>query len=355
MMALLWVEGFEGLQSGYDPGWWANHDLEKNLRRRYQRTSDVVNGRVRTTEGRFGGYGLEFFPGYNIWFETAPLTTDRTIITGCSLYWGQRNGASNRRIISLYDGDLLEGMQLRFDSSGEHFVIQRGAVELETITDVTIPIDEWFHVEFKVYCDNTNGSWELKFNGNTIGSASGVDTQASITNYHGSVRWNTSYAAPKIDDIFVCDGTGSKNNDFIGLMRVIPVWPDTDHTTEWDTVFGAASHAYAVDEQEPDDDTTYIEDDTVGNTDLFDYANIGEGLANIKGLMLNTLCRETDAESYDLIHVVRSGSVEYDQASQRVGASSYVHRYSIIESDPDTGSDWSEAGIDAAQFGIKVD
>jgi hypothetical protein len=354
-MALLWVEGFEGLQSGYLPGWWNNQDLEKNIRRRYLRTSSLINGRMQTIEGRFGGYAVEFYPGTDVWFETKSLTTDRTLITGCALYWDVRNGAGNGRIVSLYDGDFLEGMHLRVDDTGYYIEVWRGNVVLETITSIELPIDEWFYIEFKVYCDDTSGSWEVRLNGNTIGSASGVDTQASLTNYHQSVRWNTNYCVQRVDDIYVCDGSGAKNNDFLGVMRVVPTWPDTDHTTEWDTVVGAGTHSYAVDEQEPDDDTSYVEDDDIGDKDIFDYINITENLGRVAGVMVNTLCRETDAQYYDLIQIVRSGGAEYDQPSQQVGSSSYVHKYDVVESDPDTGLDWTKTGIDAAQFGVKVD
>jgi hypothetical protein len=354
-MALLWIEGFEGLQSGYDPGWWSNQDLEKNLLRRYWRASSLINGRMRTTEGRFGGYGLEFYPGFGVWFQTAPLTTDRTLITGCALRWGDRNGGGPGRIVSLYDGDNLEGMQVRVADSGINLEIWRGNTVMETLTGAEIPEDEWFYIEFKVYCDNTNGTWELRLNGNVIGSASGVDTQASITNYHQTVQWNTNYCDQKIDDIYICDGSGSKNNDFLGVMRVIPAWPGTDQTIEWETMVGAPDHPRAVNEQEPDDDTSYIEDDDVGDKDIFDYAEITDSFDTAAGLMINTLCRETDAQSFDLINIVRSNGTEYDQPSQKVGSSSYVHRYDILESDPATGLDWTKTGIDSAQYGVKVD
>jgi len=353
-MALLWIEGFEGLDDEFDPGWNQSPEIYIGMVRKYELVGSTFGNLSQLTAGRFGGYAIKLFPGTNVYWQTHPLTTDRTLIVGTALYLGTRNGANPARLFTMYDGDNLEGMNLRLNDDAEYLEVWRGNTLLNILTGQMIPEAEWFYIEFKVYCDDSAGTWEVRLNGNLLGNDSGVDTKGSITNYHQAVRWDTNYSQIQYDDIYVCDGTGTKNNDFLGVMRVVPGWPGTDHTIEWETMVGAPDHSRAVNEIESDDDSLYIEDDDTGNRDIFDYENIIESLGPVAGVMLSTLCRETDAQNFDLINVVRSGGTEYDQPSQQVGSTSYVHRYDILESDPDTGLDWTQATVNAAQFGVKV-
>jgi hypothetical protein len=360
-MALLWVDGFEGYETTDE------HYIADRLIRRGYTHPGGPGVRYSVRDGRFGGKSLWLFGDGGPWVRTPALTTDRTLIAGVSIYMEATDtypGANP--IITFFDGDNNEGMMVYLNGDpgrGTKFQIARGwsgaapAAILETVDDPLFPMPlQWYHLEFKVYCDNTAGTYELKLNGVTIASDTGVDTQEGTSNYHQSVRLHSiNDRTPHYDDLYVCDGTGSKNNDFLGVVKAVPIFPESDHTAQWETVVGGPNHADSVDEIEPDDDTTYIEDDDVGDKDIFEYADITDSLVSIDGLMLHTICRETDATTFDIIQIIRSGGTEYDQASQAVGSSSYVNRYDILESDPDTALDWTKTGINAAQFGVKVD
>jgi hypothetical protein len=76
----------------------------------------------------------------------------------------------------------------------------------------------------KVYCHATAGTVDVRFNGcpvysrssmNTLPSG-GIATRAVLGD--GYPPYSMSYV--RIDDFYVCDGTGSKNNDFLGDVLV---------------------------------------------------------------------------------------------------------------------------------------
>jgi len=350
-MALIWIDGFEGYETSYGP------DVNNALTRRgYTHTGDSNCYELR--EGRFGGYALWLFNDDGLYIRTPNLTTDRTLIVGVSIYTEQSDDDADE-IIRFFDGDGSLGMNVRLNSapgSGRKFQIRRGTNILETVDNPTFPSAlQWFHLEFKVYCDSTSGTYELRLNGETIASDTGVNTQEGTSNYYASVSLDSLHRKARFDDFYICDGTGSKNNDFLGLVKVVPIFPESEHTVEWETMIGGSNHADAVAEVTPDDDTSYIEDDDAGDKDIFEYGDITDSLVSVDGLILHTICRETDATSFDIIQIVRSGGSEYDQTSQAVGSSSYVNRYDILESDPDTGLDWTKTGINSSQFGVKVD
>jgi hypothetical protein len=349
-MSLLWVDGFEGYEASY------NVDMRAQLQRRY--TTGAGGNRYKLVEGRFSDYALWLSPDNGSYIRTDPLTTDRTLIVGVSMYLRQASTAAEDFIV-MWDGDGTRGMNIRYNGNpgaGTKFQVRRGTDILETIDAPLLPkLEQWFHLEFKVYCDNSAGTYELRLNGETIASDTGVDTQVSTSNYHGAVSLESSYHAEVYDDFYICDGTGSKNNDFLGLVKAVPIFPASDHTDQWETVVGGPNHADAVNEIEPDDDSSYIEDDDAGDKDIFEYGDISDSLVDINGLMLHSICRETDATPFDIIQIVRSGGTEYDQTSHAVGSSSYVTRSDMLESDPDTSLDWTKSGINSAQFGVKVD
>jgi hypothetical protein len=351
-MALIWVDGFEGYESSYGV------DMRTALEIRGYTHAGGGGTRYFLKPGRFGNYALRLFHDGDPYIKTPPLTTDRTLIIGASIYF-VRTSTGSQTLFGFYDGDGSLGMNVRINpdpGAGTKFQIRRGANILETIDNPLLPcINQWFQLEFKVYCDNTAGTYELRLNGETIASDTGIDTQEGSSNYHAAVGLHSVSHGPVFDDFYVCDGTGSKNNDFLGIVKAVPIFPSAEHTIEWETMVGGSDHADAVAEQEPDDDTSYIEDDDAGDKDIFEYGDITDSLVSIDGLMLHTLCRETDATTFDIIQIVRSGGTEYDQASQLVGSSSFVNRYDLLESDPDTGIDWTKTGINSAQFGVKVD
>jgi hypothetical protein len=185
-------------------------------------------------------------------------------------------------------------------------------------------------------------------------SASGVDTKEGSNNYHTTFQIGKSGSStPQFDDLYCLDSSGSDNNDFLGNCKVVRIDPDGDDTANWATSTPSGNHFENVDETILDDDTSYVEETTANVTDLYDYNSV-PSLGTIYGLQVNTECRETDASTFSLITPIESGGSQYDDSPQVVGTSSYTTMRRITDLDPDTGNLWTESGINAAKFGVKV-
>jgi len=155
------------------------------------------------------------------------------------------------------------------------------------------------------------------------------------------------------DDFYVCDATGSVNNNFLGDRRVITIFPNAD-TADEDFALSTGSDSFALlDDNGLDDDTTYVESATVTDRDLFDFESIGS-LANINGIQHTAIARKTDVTNFDMDLVTKSGGTTDVAASQTVGSTSYDSFFRIQEEDPDTTDPWTGSGVDAAQFGFDV-
>jgi hypothetical protein len=232
--------------------------------------------------------------------------------------------------------------------------VRRGTTVLATSV-AAFGVEVWRYIEFKVVCNDTTGSYELRIGEETVLSATDVDTKAGTHDYHDSFRFYgaglTDADATIIDDCYILDGSGTLN-DFLGNVRVLTIRPNAaGDTTEWAP--SAGDNYAAVDEEVCDDDTSYVEDDTADQTDLYNYGAIS-ATAGVIGVQVNTDCRETDATSFSLKTVCKSGATTDADAGQAIGSASYVTRTRILETDPDTAAAWTAGGVNAAQFGVKV-
>jgi len=343
-MSLLWIDGFEG----YGTSVGSYIEPTGIIERRYN--VGGADDYIRITAGRVGGYGI-YTPSSSIdCLDTPAINSNSTIIVGLAIK--RTSNEDDTTILSLVD-DTTYGMNVRWLSSGE-FCVRRGTTVLATTSGLNLLQDVWYWVEFKVLVDNSSGTYELKVGAATVLSDTGVDTQIATNNYYDKVR--LYYGNPGTyhyyDDLYVCNGAGSLNNDFLGNVKVTAIFPDADGNSS-DFTPSAGDNYTCVDEEVVNDDTDYVESDTSSHKDLYSYESCGSP-ASILGLQINTDCRETDATSYSIHTVIRSGEMDYDDSSQSLGTTNYVTKMRVSEIDPNTSSAWTPNGVDNAEFGIKV-
>lgn len=311
-MALKWVDGFDtyGTTIG-------GQTLPINvMARRY-----TMGGAYSYVKAARLGSGRSIRVDYSI--TTPALTTDPTLIIGAGLnfYDGPAylTGTSGY-FLHLYDG-AVRGLYFTFD-----ILIGQIRVYRDESTDVLLGITNgkfrlgaWNYVEFKVKCDDTTGTVDIRLNGVNVLSLSGIDTKATAQahSYFDKVQFFvTSYPETWLDDLYICDGTGAKNNDFLGICKVETVFPvsDVGGKIDWTPSTPGDHYAMVDDGALCDDDTTYVEDSTTGHLDQFEFGNLGSFTA-LKGIMLSADCRETGATDFTLIQRAERTSVSEGSAT----------------------------------------
>lgn len=346
-MALRFVEGFE--RYGSAPG------APTGLATKYSESGGNSNTALIT--GRIGGLGLKVHmaPSGSPHIVPATFGNLQTWIIGFGLKTGTELIAT--RIFSLYDS-TSEQFALRMTAAGE-LVLYRGTTIITGGTSApgVLVTDAWHYIEIKVTIGDPGvGNYELRVAGVNILSDANEDTKQTANAYAQTIRFlgafnsdpDTQFA---FDDIYICDTTGSVNNDFLGPKRVVVIFSDgagdsTDFTPS------AGSNYQAVDDNPHDTDTTYVESGTATDRDLYTFGNVS--LVNISGIQISAICRDTDASPFDIKLVAKSGSTTDAGSAQTVGSVGYVTRSRILEENPDTSAAWTDSEIDAAQFGIEV-
>lgn len=213
------------------------------------------------------------------------------------------------------------------------------------------------------------GSVQCFLNGDSICSASGVDTDYTNTGTWDGIQLGKvqEFTNPSLnatnyldfDDLYVIDTSGARNNSRLGDVKVEALFAQTDAvapgaTLQWTPVSGS-DHGAMVDEVTPDDDTTYNSATTVGFIDTYNYPSLAIGTGTIKAVTVLPCATKDDSTTKKIATVVRHGGTNYAASGQSVSTSSYRYHPQIYETNPGTSTDWTVADINAAEFGVKVD
>lgn len=213
--------------------------------------------------------------------------------------------------------------------------------------------DRWMFAEMK-FTIGSSGSVEVRMNADVILTYTGNTQATGIAGFDaveiGSTNYQNASTVWAFDDLYICDQTGTVNNDYLGNVQVRTQFTaGPGHTTTF-TPVGAATNWQAAQNQNLDD-TEYNGTTTIGNIDL--YAMQAVISANsIYGVQVRTAMRQDDATQIVARNVLRSGTTQVEGIDHYINES-YEYYFDIWEKDPDTGVGWLQSGVNAVQAGPK--
>ncbi len=346
-MALIFIDGFD-------------HYATADVTDKY--LSSAGEG-IDTTDFR-SGLGALKFSGSNGQITVA-VPNQVTYIVGFGFKISTPQTLDTRDLVNFNEDSPALGTHVTLQLTGDKkFRVIRGnnvdfLGTLGTTTDRFDLNDGFHYIEFKVTVDDSTGSFELKLDEESVLSVTGVDTRNNdaieaplgvikeivFNQVPGSVN-DTFY-----DDLYICDTTGSKNNDFLGDCQVTTIFPKADGALEdWATQSGTDSFAM-VDENPPDDDTTYVQSNVSTEQDSFDMDDVSS-MTTILGIQLTEYSRFlTGAAS--IKHLVRVNSTNF-LGNTKVLAATFDFHMHVFEDDPDISNNWTISGLNAAEFGMEV-
>jgi len=340
-MSLLWVEGFEsyGTSNGVAP---------VGLEAKYTDTSQLTFTDIEA--GRIAGKSWET-AGNTSRIQTPDLGANTTLITGFGFKYGTIGVVS--RMMAFYEPAGQQGMNLRITVAGE-LDARRDGTFLGATTGLGLVTGTWYYIEVKTLIHASAGTFEVKVAGSTVLNLTGIDTLAGSTAQLRAVRLTGAGSTVlfSFDDWYVCNDSGATNNDFLGNCRVDAIFPNAAGDAS-DFTPSAGSNYQNVDDNGHDSDITYNEDSTSTNQDLFNYESM-PSVGTIYGIQINTVCRETDATTFSLKTLSKTGTTTSADTAQTIGTTTYTTLTRVLETDPDTASAWTISGLNSAQFGYET-
>lgn len=351
-MSLLFVEGFDAATTVTGSG--GETATERYILDKYPAV--VVNGRVFTG---WGNLGVAFTHGTTASAESGSHSLDFASPEG-TIYFGfafkPANVLDTNDFISLINS--TDGVtHITFELLGNTRIrVYRGTQSgtVLTTTDPVIHPDRWFHLQAKVTISNTVGIIEIKINGITVVSLSGLDTRNggttdTITRF--TVR-GIAASGSAIEDVYLIDDVWVDDAQYHGMKKVEHIAVNAaGDTTDWTP--SAGSNFQNVDETPKDGDTTYNESSTTNNIDLFNMASLVNITSSISGIQVNVDSRVT-VSAINLRTKIKSGATTANGASKSISdTTNYQTVYEVSETDPNTAAAWLVAGINAVQTGYE--
>lgn len=301
------------------------------------------------TGRRSGSTALLFRSGGD--FVGMTFDAQSTWVVGFGLYL---LGTETNELMRFVDGDGTIQAAVSIGNDGT-IRVYRGSYSSGTLlatSSNSLPILTWNFIEVKLSIADSGGTFEVRVNESTWINFTG-DTKQTTQTTAVRIQIFGRGSDNAIDDLYICDGTGSANNNFLGDVRVDTVRPIGAGNYSEFSKQGSASNWDNLDDTTIDSDSTYNYSNTVGQRDTLDCGNLPAITGSIFGVQVNMAARKDDAGGRTLRSLTRVSSTDYEGASQNVGTDYRVYRQ-VIEQNPNTTAAWTESEINTAEFGYKV-
>jgi hypothetical protein len=357
-MTLLYVQGFEGFSSTGD-----RTDLDVEFD--FFNTQDDSEAGI-TTSGRVTGQAA-FTKNGNVdaspmYLPVAGLSSEDDWIVGFAFkttynYYRPLTGNNNVPLIQFVDAANVAMATIVVTAGTLHARAGDVGGTVLGYANVSLTTYVWHYIECKINFHATTGSVALRVNDESVMTLTGQDTVGSSAfTSPAQIRMGNAGndVRTEIDDIYICDDAGALHNDFLGdrgVRRLSPTGAGT--TTDFSNVVGPANFE-DVDDASPDGDATYVYSSTATNKDTYAFGNLASTPAAIEGVSVKSYVKKSDAGSRNFVHVVRQNAVELDSSVLYPSAGTYRYMQTIYPQNPDGPVTWTEATLNAAEFGFKV-
>jgi len=254
------------------------------------------------------------------------------------------------------------------DGGGVYFAFKGGTSNIgvyrckqfgvELIDFILYELNTWNYFEIKVKIgDGTDGHIVARLNEQELINWTGDNYHLGTTGLQVS-RFNIffkQYWHIQIDDMYFAGSNGSYNNDFLGDIRVDVIHPNGagNHT---DFIPSAGNNYECVDEVIIDE-SDYIEGGNVGEIDSYSYPDVPTDIDNagIFAVDLRTISQRTaTSDNIKIDGLIRTGSTDYNASADLSLSDSWSNKNFIFERDPSDSNPWTQAKINACEFGMEV-
>lgn len=217
-----------------------------------------------------------------------------------------------------------------------------------TVSTITVT-DNKFHWIETLFV--STGASTLYVDGVLQGSTGGTGTIA-VDNFQ---LLSIAGVQMTVDDIILYDGVagGMTNASYpVGARQITCVRPASDNTVNFSVLSSGATHFNLVNEVAPDGDTSYCQDGTSGDQDLFNMSALGYIPTNINTVMVNLYLENPTGGTINSQAVCKNGATTTVGTSKTTPAT-YQTLQTAFPTDPNTGAAWTPAGLGTALFGYK--
>lgn len=305
-----------------------------------------TNSSWTVTSGRFNGFAL-IGSGGNTLKKTLSIPVTGVII-GFAFSISSISSNSLNIFNTYLDSNIKWSVYL--NSSGA-LNIYRGNSTTGTLLTTTSPnvirLDTYHYIELKVYPYPTN-VLAIRCDNKTLVSLSGAFTVSGAINTIELIG-STAF---KYDDVYVCNSLGTKNNDFLGDLKVTSLLINSPgRILDW-SPSGKVTNTLCSSAM--DGDSGFIFTTIVNNTDLYKLNSFTTGCTGVVAVQNNITATQSASGTNTITSVIGNGSTENISSTNITPTSNYICYTFEYDNNPITSSDWSVANIASLEAGVRL-
>jgi hypothetical protein len=296
------------------------------------------------------GYALTFIM-FNYYLMSREFTASNSVYIGFAHKRNTSGGSSNdgAYTIRVLSPDGTIQCTMRFNSLGRVQILRYPTTVLATGINV-IAKNAWHYIEIYLKIGNSDGEAIVKVDGIEEINATALDTQnhASETTV-AWLRLGANYLSTDVrfDDLYLDD------TEFHGDCRIETIYPNADGTTTNFIPSTGVTHYDLLDENPPNNDTDYTESKTVTALELLGFSAIDTGLGSVINVALHVNVKKDDTGSRGVKLRAKSSATTSDSTEKTLDTDyiGFAHTWAV---DPNTSVEWTQAGLNAAEFGVLI-
>lgn len=272
--------------------------------------------------------------------------------------FGWYNATGDTKIMKFMNGSTAL-CALNFTSSDYSFNISvNGGSTYIAKSLIKINNNAWHLIEVHIKIADSNGIIELRIDGELDSEGRYIgDTkpgaETTITGLYFGWGSGTLY----LDDIAINDINGTVDNTWCGDGHVINLAPNDngDSSQFVGNDSNSVDNYLLVDEVPSDGDTTYVQSATPDAKDLYNLNPSGlPADYNILNVWPEARVKDTTTGAGTIKLLVKTEGIEYESPDINLSTAYAKQIGTLYNLNPNTGSPWTTAQLDALQVGIKV-
>ena len=222
-----------------------DHYATADLTKKWTAIQGISTSTILPVSGRRGGGAFSTATASGWATKTLP-SSPSTVIAGFA-FRPANNGAANHRFFSLLENGAYH-IYLNFNAANK-IDVTRNSTLLATGSAV-LSIGAFYYIEVKATIHDTTGAVTVRVNGLNDIVLTNVDTRnagAGVINQVGIGDPGTfgPTGGAMWDDFYLCDTSGTTNNDFLGDTRVDTLYPNADGAfSAWTPSAANGAHRY---------------------------------------------------------------------------------------------------------------
>ena len=247
------------------------------------------------------------------------------------------------------------GMSIQFNPRSTTATVRRWGVSQQIIGYFEYAYDTWQYLEVKLKISNS-GIIQIRLNEQTV-----IDWTGD--NYYQNETFPITFSIALhddqlwwFDDFYRGNDQGSYNNDFLGDIRIDVINPNG--AGNYTDLTPSTGNNYECVDETLLDDSDYVEGINVGDKDSYSYPVVPTDIddAGIKAVMIKNHAQKTaEANNIKIDALLRTGSTDYNSsAAQNLSDGEFSPIDFIFEKDPSDSNPWTQAKINACEFGMEV-